>query len=95
MINYEENLEEMILRDYLALDRTKLANERTLLSYIRSFIYFIVSGFGFIELTKELPNQTIYMCIGIALAAAAPVLLFVGVYRFLKMKKNLQKLDKK
>ncbi|GAP67936.1 hypothetical protein BA6E_101382 [Bacteroidales bacterium 6E] len=31
-----ENREQIILRDYLALERTRLANERTLLSYIRT-----------------------------------------------------------
>ena len=91
MNNYEENLEDMILRDYLALDRTKLANERTLLSYIRAFIYFIVSGVGFIELT----NNILYTYIGIILAAISPVLLIVGIYRFIKLKKTLRKLDKK
>ncbi|MGV9013129.1 MAG: hypothetical protein ACOH13_11090 [Flavobacteriales bacterium] len=30
------NTENLILRDHLALVRTRLANERTLLSYIRS-----------------------------------------------------------
>ena len=89
MKHYEENLEEMILRDYLALDRTKLANERTLLSYIRAFIYFIVSGVGFIELT----DNPVYTYIGIALASVSPVFLAVGVYRFLKLKKALKKLD--
>ncbi|MEM9329591.1 MAG: DUF202 domain-containing protein [Bacteroidota bacterium] len=34
----------MILRDYLALDRTKLANQRTLLSFVRTSLYLVVSG---------------------------------------------------
>ena len=28
--------QKVILRDYLAIERTRLANERTLLSYVRS-----------------------------------------------------------
>lgn len=32
---YKFNKDEMILRDFLAVDRTLLANERTLLAYIR------------------------------------------------------------
>jgi len=87
--NYEQNFEDMILRDYLALDRTKLANERTLLSYIRAFIYFLVTGIGFIELT----DRAIYMYLGIVLAGISPVFLGFGIYRFLKMKKALRKLD--
>ena len=31
--------EELILRDYLAIERTKLANVRTLFSYIRTSLY--------------------------------------------------------
>ena len=88
---YEENPEEMIVRDYLALDRTKLANERTLLSYIRAFIYFMVSGVGFIELTEK----AVYMYIGIILAAISPVFLVLGIYRFIRLKKILGKLSKK
>jgi uncharacterized membrane protein YidH (DUF202 family) len=34
--------EEKILRDYLALDRTKLANERTLPACLRTVIGFIL-----------------------------------------------------
>ncbi|WP_299517905.1 DUF202 domain-containing protein, partial [uncultured Flavobacterium sp.] len=39
-----ENRDEIILRDYLAMERTKLANERTLLSYIRSSLYLLLGG---------------------------------------------------
>ena len=35
---------KLILRDYLALDRTKLANQRTLLSFVRTSLYLVVSG---------------------------------------------------
>lgn len=42
--------EEIILRDYLALERTKLANERTLLSYTRTSLYMLLGGIAFLEL---------------------------------------------
>lgn len=41
---YRENYDDMILRDYLAVDRTLLANERTYLSYLRTSVSFIVAG---------------------------------------------------
>ncbi|MDD2195902.1 MAG: DUF202 domain-containing protein [Bacteroidales bacterium] len=44
------NKEEIILRDYLALERTKLANERTLLSYTRTSLYMLLGGIAFLEL---------------------------------------------
>ena len=37
--------EELILRDYLAIERTKLANVRTLFSYIRTSLYLLTAGF--------------------------------------------------
>jgi putative membrane protein len=44
MIKNFDNKEDIILRDYLALERTRLANERTLLSYIRTALYLILGG---------------------------------------------------
>lgn len=35
---------EMILRDHLAMDRTKLANYRTMLAFVRTSLYLVVSG---------------------------------------------------
>lgn len=35
---------DLVLREFLAIERTKLANERTLLTYIRSGLYFLVAG---------------------------------------------------
>ena len=43
---YNHNKEDMILRDFLATDRTILANERTLLAYLRTFISFFAAGIG-------------------------------------------------
>lgn len=36
--------DELILRDWLALDRNKLANERTLLAYVRTGLSFMLLG---------------------------------------------------
>lgn len=32
---------DLVLREYLAIERTKLANETTLLAYIRTGLYFL------------------------------------------------------
>lgn len=37
-MNEFKNQEKIILRDYLALERTRLANERTLFSYIHIYV---------------------------------------------------------
>jgi putative membrane protein len=36
--------EELVVRDLLAVDRTELANERTLLSWVRTALALIISG---------------------------------------------------
>ena len=44
------NTDELILRDHLALVRTRLANERTLLSYIRSALYLLIGGIALLQM---------------------------------------------
>jgi putative membrane protein len=39
--------DELILRDELAIDRTLLANERTMLSYVRGAISLVIAGLTF------------------------------------------------
>lgn len=41
--------DEMILRDFLAADRTMLANERTFLSYTRTALAFVIAGASLIH----------------------------------------------
>ena len=45
--------EPLILRDHLALDRTKLANERTLLAYLRTAIMLLVSAVTVLKLLHD------------------------------------------
>lgn len=40
---------ELILRDYLAIDRTLLANERTFLSYIRTAVTVFIAALSLIK----------------------------------------------
>ena len=40
---------ELILRDWLALDRTILANERTFLAYSRTSLTLIIAGLAFVK----------------------------------------------
>ena len=47
---YNFKKEEMILRDFLAADRTLLANERTLLAYIRTGISLLAIAISLIKL---------------------------------------------
>ena len=51
---YNHKKEDMILRDFLATDRTILANERTLLAYLRTFISFFAAGIGFVKFVDNI-----------------------------------------
>ena len=80
--------EEVILRDYLAIERTRLANERTLLSYIRSSLYLLLGGIAFFQL-KDFPNFK-YLAL---LSLIFSIIFFViGIYRFTLLKKSLKRL---
>lgn len=80
--------EQVILRDYLAIERTRLANERTLLSYIRSSIYLLLGGLGFLQI-KDFEN---IKYLGYLSLAFSLIFLWIGIYRFMLLKKSLKKL---
>ncbi|WP_194766065.1 DUF202 domain-containing protein [Tamlana sp. I1] len=80
--------EKVILRDYLAIERTRLANERTLLSYIRSSLYLLIASFAFFEL-KAFPNFKYFALVCLVFCV---IFLVIGVVRFRLLKKSLKKL---
>ncbi|MWB96674.1 DUF202 domain-containing protein [Flavobacterium sp. GA093] len=80
-----QNNEKIILRDYLSLERTKLANERTLMSYIRSAFYLLLTGIALIQL-DDFKNIKFLGYISFGLAFIA---LIIGIYRFRKLNKQL------
>lgn len=82
---------KMILRDHLAADRTRMANERTLLSYLRTFIMILASGVTFIKVFPE-NNKLFYT--GVALIPIAIILLAIGVYSYAKVRKEMKELYK-
>ncbi|MFD0844550.1 DUF202 domain-containing protein [Flaviramulus multivorans] len=80
--------QEVILRDYLAIERTRLANERTLLSYIRSSLYLLLGGIAFFQL-KEFSNFEYLAILSLVFSA---IFFVIGIYRFTLLKKSLKKL---
>lgn len=71
----------------LAIERTRLANERTFLAYFRTSIVFLSSGFAIIKISalKEVTD------IGYFLLIIAPALFLVGLVRFLYVRRKVQK----
>lgn len=44
---------DLILRDKLALDRTRMANQRTFLAFVRTGMYFIVTALAVFHLEEK------------------------------------------
>lgn len=86
--NYERFRSGMILRDYLARDRTALASERTLLAYVRTFAGLFASGMGVLKLFDS-PLASIA---GSVLIVVSPVFLVIGFSRFFQIQKLLKPL---
>jgi len=88
--NYSALRDEMILRDYLALDRTVLANERTLLSYLRTFIGTFSAGLAIVKLF----DARVIIVVGFIFMAVSPFFIIFGIIRYLTISKKLKTLDK-
>src|SRR5690554_7603228 len=78
---------EIILRDYLALERTRLANERTLFSYIRTALYLTLGGIAFMQMHEF---KTIKWLAPICFVLSI-VILVTGVVKYILMKRGLRK----
>lgn len=74
-------------KDYWAGDRTHMANQRTLLSYIRTAFMLIVSG---ISLIKFLPFGDILHILGIILLPSSVICLAIGIYLYKQMEKRIR-----
>ncbi len=79
--------EERTLRDYLALKRTWLANQRTLLSFLRTGLYLMVTAVAVLKLE---PFENLKFLAWILMTAAILVWA-IGVVSFLRMKKRLNR----
>ena len=77
--------EDLILRDYLAADRTILANERTLMSFVRTAIALVAAGASLLHFFDSLETRILgFLCF--ALAAAAMVW---GLKRYLHYRRHM------
>lgn len=82
-----QHKEEIILRDYLALERTRLANERTLFAYIRTALYLILGGIAFMQMHEF---KSIKWLAPICFILSV-VILITGIVKYFWMKKKLKK----
>ncbi len=83
---YEQVPAQLILRDYLATDRTALANERTLLAYIRTALTLLVAGISFIQFFRS----PVVWALGWGVIAIAAATAGVGAVRFSRLRRSLR-----
>ena len=80
--------QKVILRDYLAIERTRLANERTLLSYVRSSLYLLLGSIALYQL-KAFAN---FEYLALTALIFCVIFFVIGVYRFVVLKRSLKHL---
>lgn len=73
--------------EILALERTKLANERTLLSYIRSSLYLLLGGIGILQL-KDFER---IQWLGYVALVVCVIFLAIGIFRYVLLSRRLYK----
>ena len=81
--------EEMIVRDHLALDRTRLANERTLLAYLRSGVALVLAGATLLHFSQS----TWLEWVGLACIPIGILTLLFGSWRFTVTARRLRRIS--
>jgi putative membrane protein len=77
---------DLVLREYLAIERTKLANERTLLTYIRTGLYFLVAG----STLGHLIDTPFWKTMDLPIVIAGAFITIVGLGRFIVVAREIK-----
>ena len=89
--NLESNLnKDLILRERLAIQRTRMANQTTLLSFVRTALYFLIAGLS-IRSLLQLENSIIFE---ITFFIASFGLLGTGIINYFRQKKMIDDSEK-
>lgn len=77
--------QELILRDSLALDRTRLANQRTLLSFFRTGLTLVVTALAIFELKEK----DWYLFLGKVALVVGVIIIIIGFINFFIIKRRI------
>lgn len=81
-----QNREAIILRDYLAMERTRLASERTFMAYIRTSLFFLTGGLTLLQFERFAQLDWLgYMSLTVCV-----VLLLAGIIRYIRVTRRLR-----
>ena len=86
---YEGFKDEMILRDYLAYDRTRLALTRTVLAFVRTALGLLATGLGLIILQEAIALELL----GYGILLIAVAVLAFGYSYWRKYRERLDSLE--
>lgn len=81
---------DLILRERLAIERTAMGNDRTLLAFIRTALYFSIAGLSVNSLLKI----SYGVWIEIAFWGIAFFIFIIGIIKYSKQKKSLKNSEK-
>ncbi len=81
---------DLILRERLALQRTSMSNDTTLLSFIRTALYFSIAGMSVNTLLKV--NYGLW--IEIVFWAISLCILTIGIIKYFRQKQSLRDSEK-
>ena len=77
---------DLILRERLAIERTQMANDTTLLAFMRTALYFSIAGMS----VNRLLNVSYGTVIEIVFWSIAILILSIGIYKYHKQKQRLK-----
>ena len=87
----EKNInKDLILRERLAIQRTKMANQTTLLSFVRTALYFLIAGLS-IRSLLQLEHSVIFE---ISFFIVSFGLFVTGILNYLRQKKLIDESEK-
>ena len=75
------------MRDTLALERTRLANERTLPAYVRTALSLLAGGAVLMQFFSTRPS---YLAVAWLLIACGGGVLLIGLFRFFRVRAHLK-----
>lgn len=84
---YADQAGRLILRDKLAIDRTRLANERTLLSWLRTALVLLISGATLLKLFEGV------LAMQIVGAVLIPIGFVTGTFGLLRYRKTCARIS--
>jgi len=81
---------DLILRERLAIERTIMTNNTTLLAFIRTSLYFVVAGLSL----NNLLTLSYGVVIEISCWIIAVIILITGLYNYQRQKRKLKESEK-